>query len=76
MTPEASSRSAGRNAAYGVRSEIVISTGVSSMRARMCAMSHPTATPMITPPRIAPANRTIAPAGEKTAPAATARAAA
>jgi hypothetical protein len=37
-----------------VRSEIVISTGVSSMRARIFAMIQPTARPIAQPPSMAP----------------------
>ncbi len=72
MTPEAPSLSAERKAAYGVRSEMVISTGVSSMRDRICAMTHPTATPMARPPTIASAKVAAAEVGENEPPTAAA----
>ena len=74
ITPDAPSRSAGRKAAYGVSSEIVISTGVSSRRLRICAMTHPTATPIAPPPSIAPAKVTTAVVGENPPPTAVATA--
>ena len=74
ITPDAPSCSAGRKAAYGVRSEIVISTGVSSIRERMWAMSHPTARPIAHPPSMASAKVATAVVGENDPPTATAMA--
>jgi hypothetical protein len=54
-----------------VSSEIVISTGVSSIRARMCATIQPTTTPMAAPPSMAPANMITAVLGANAPPAAT-----
>ena len=74
ITPEAPSCSAGRKAAYGVRREIVISTGVSSMRVRICAITHPTARPIAHPPSPATAKVVSAPVHDSAPPIAAATA--
>ena len=57
-TPDASSASAGRYAAYPLSSEIVISTRLSSSRRRISAITNPTASPISTPP-VAPRTNSI-----------------
>ena len=67
-TPEAPTASAGTKAAYPLRSEIVMLTWGSGMRARMVAMTQPTASPMATPPIAPTTNRRPASASEKLPP--------
>ena len=74
ITPDVPSHWAGRKAAYGVSSEIVISTGVSSMRPRIWAMTQPTPRPMTDPPTMEPAKVATAPLVENVPPTATAMA--
>ena len=52
----------------------MISTGVSSMRDRICAITHPTARPIAHPPTAAMAKVVSAPVHESAPPTATATA--
>ncbi len=60
-TPDPPRSSAGRYAAYGVRSDTVISTGTSVRRVRTIVMTQPTKSPTATPMTLTTAKRPRSP---------------